>query len=156
MPKKFVEKFAENSRVNMFGFITKTTIPESLRDNIKIDEQTFEVEIKIKPSSKSSLNPSSKKTSKILELIGEKIFDGHPLKEGKKTVVYLADRDKRKAHYDIERELKEIKPTIYLEDDGILCDSKTGLPDFKDIQSYSVDLLEEIKKEFYQSEINEF
>lgn len=156
IPKDFVDRYINASKISMFGFTTKTTLSESLRDNTLIGEQTFEVEIKIKPSPKSTLIPDTNRTDKILEEFSKKCFDGHPLEEGKKTI-YLTDDNKRKAHYDLGRTLQEIKPTIYLEDYGISCDPQTGVPDFKAIQSYSVDLLEEIKKEFNQpTNIHEF
>lgn len=156
VPRKIVEKYMKASRISMFGFTTKTSLTESLRDNIQIKGQTFEVEIKIKPL-ETSLNPYSDETAQVFDALGEIEFDGRPLNEGQ-SKAYVTDDKKRKAHYDIERGLKEnVRPTIFLEDEGIVCDKETGVPDFKAIQSYCVSVLEEIKQEFnQQAEIHEF
>lgn len=154
VPHTIVEKYMKGSKISMFGFTTKTSIPSSMRNNIQVKGQTFEVEVKIKPLD-SFLNPFSEETAQIYNEIGGKIFDGRPLNEGRGKA-YVMDEKRRKAHYDIEEEIKKIRPTIYLEDEGIIIDEKTGLPNFKQIQKYCLGLLEEIKVEFNKNQnINE-
>lgn len=155
VPQKIVDKYMKETNIRMFSFMTKTTLPSSLRDNVQIKGQTFEVEIKIKPLDEK-LDPNAKETSQIIKAVGDKLFDGRPLNEGK-TRAYIEDSKKRKANYDIDREINSIRPTIYLEDVGIVPDNKTGLPSFKDIQTYCVELLQDIKDEFRKkSKIREF
>lgn len=156
VPQKVIEKYMNASKISMFGFTTKTSLSESLRNDKQIKGQTFEVEIRIKPL-ESSINPYSEEASQIFDAISEKVFDGRQLKEGQGKA-YVIDDKKRRAHYDMERDLKEnVRPTIYLEDAGVTCDENTGIPDFKAIQTYCVEILEEIKQEFNkQTEIHEF
>lgn len=155
VPQKIIEKYMNETNIRMFSFITKTSLSGVLRDDTQIKGQTFEVEIKIKPLDEK-LQPNTKKTSQIIKAIGDKLFDGKPLKEGK-AKAYVEDSKKRKANYDIEKELNNIRPTIYLEDAGIVPDKKTGLPNFKSIQSYCLELLKDIKEEFKKKQdIHEF
>lgn len=155
VPKTIVDKYMKETSVRMFSFTTKTALSEILRDDVRIKGQSFEVEIKIKPIDEK-LHPNTKETFHIIKAIGDKLFDGKPLKEGK-SKAYVEDSKKRKANYDIEKELNNIRPTIYLEDAGIVSDEKTGLPDFKQIQSYCLEVLQDVKKEFNQkNDIYEF
>ena len=54
----------------------------------------------------------------------------------------------RKAHYDISKEIKSIRPTIYLVDEGVYVDEETGQPDFTQIKDFTLNLLEEVKQEY--------
>ena len=155
VPQNIVDKYMKETNIRMFSFITKTALSSSLRDNVQIKGQTFEVEIKIKPLDEK-LNPNSKETSQIIKAVGDKLFDGKPLNEGK-AKAYIEDSKKRKANYDIEKEINSIRPTIYLEDAGIVPDETTGLPDFKAIQTYCIQVLQDIKDEFKKNQdISEF
>lgn len=153
VPKKLQEKYINNSSVRLFSFSTKVGLPETLRDNIQIKGQTFEVEIKLKPLD-YALNPESEVTGQIYEELCEKEFDGIPLKDCDKRKVFVKDLKDRKANYDIEQEIRKIRPTIYLEDEGIVPDENTGLPDFKQIQEFCIKTLEDIKEEFFSKSIN--
>lgn len=150
VPQKIVDKYIKETNIRMFSFMTKTTLPSSLRNNVQIKGQTFEVEIKIKPLDEK-LDPNTKETSQIIKAVGDKLFDGRPLNEGK-TRAYIEDSKKRKTNYDIDREINSIRPTIYLEDVGIVPDEKTGLPDFKAIKKYCAEVLQDIIDEFKQKQ----
>ena len=155
VPQNIVDKYMKETSIRMFSFTTKTALPPSLRDNVQIKGQTFEVEIKIKPLDEK-LNPNAKETFQIIKTVGDKLFDGKPLNEGK-AKAYIEDTKKRKANYDIEKEINSIRPTIYLEDAGIVPDETTGLPDFKAIQGYCLQVLQDIKDEFKKKQdIREF
>lgn len=54
----------------------------------------------------------------------------------------------RNANYDIAKDIKSLRPTIYLEDEGISIDKDTGQPNFEEIKRYVLDLLEEVKIEY--------
>jgi hypothetical protein len=154
VPQEFIENYMRSTSVRMFSYTTKIGLPQTLRNNIQIKGHTFEVEIKLKPLD-TELRPDSESTSQIYEEFGEKYFDTIQLKECKKRA-YVVDSKQRKANYDIEQEIKKIRPTIYLEDVGIESDSETGLPDFIAIQKYCLKLLDEIKEEYNsKSEIYE-
>lgn len=155
VPQSIVDKYMKETSIRMFSFTTKTALSSSLRDNVQIKGQTFEVEIKIKPLDEK-LRPNAKETSQIIKAVGDKLFDGKPLNEGK-TKAYIEDTKSRKANYDIDKEINSIRPTIYLEDVGIVPDKTTGLPDFKAIQTYCLTVLQDVKDEFKKKQnISEF
>lgn len=155
VPQSIVDKYMKEANIKMFSFTNKIGLQSSLRNNIQIKGQTFEVEIKLKPL-EYDLNPYADSTSEIIDEIGDKYFDDFQLKDCKKRA-YISDSKNRKTNYDIEQEIRKIKPTIYLEDVGITPDPNTGLPDFAKIQEYSLTVLREVISEFNKtSEIHEY
>ncbi|KAA6302656.1 MAG: hypothetical protein EZS26_001163 [Candidatus Ordinivivax streblomastigis] len=156
VPDRFVEKFQKESKVRLFSYTSKVGVSQILREKkIIVKGQAFEVKIELAPID-HTLVPSSDELGEILNVVDRKLFDGHELGSFKKKV-YIADKKERKAHYDIEKELSSIKPTIYLEDEGIQVDSVTGLPDFIQIKEFCSKLLIDIKKEFNKKvDIHEF
>jgi hypothetical protein len=156
VPDKFVEKFQTKSRVRLFRYTSKVGVSPILRnEKIIVKGQSFEVKIELTPI-EQTFKPNSDELNEILNEIDKKQFDEHELGFFKKKV-YIADEKDRKAHYDIEKELSSIKPTIYLEDEGIQVDVETGLPDFQQIKEFCSKLLIDIKNEFNKKiNINEF
>lgn len=146
VPRKIIDKYMKESSIRMFSFTNKVGLSDTLRNNVQIKGQTFEVEIKLKPLD-YTLNPDEDSTVEILKEFGEKYFDDIQLKECKRKA-YISDKKNRKANYDIEQDIKKIRPTIYLEDAGIIPDDITGLPDFKKIQEYCLDILNDLIIEF--------
>lgn len=156
VPEKLQEKYMNNASVRMFSFSTKTGVSQILRNDIQIQGQTFEVEIKVKPID-STLKPDTEETNRIYEELTEKSFDGVKLRDCRNKKIYVKDTNDRNTHYDIEKEIKNIKPTIYLEDEGITIDDKTGLPDFSKIKEFCIKVLKEVLEEFdKKSNINEY
>lgn len=156
VPDKFIEKFQKESRVRLFSYTSKVGVEPILRDEkIIVKGQAFEVRIELTPV-EQSFRPDSEELNEILNEVDKKEFDGNILNKFKKKV-YIEDNQKRKANYDIEKELSSIKPTIYLEDEGIQVDTITGLPDFTQIKAFCSKLLADIKNEFNKKvDINEF
>lgn len=150
VPKKFVDKFLDEAKIRMFNFSTITGIGENLRDDdIIIEDQTFEVTINIKP--KNDIKPDGTIIDKVLSAIGSKKFDNKKLSDLKSKVFVESGPKKRRANFDIEKELKNIRPTIYLEEEGIDIDANTSMPNFDQIETFCFELLEEIIKEHKES-----
>lgn len=156
VPAKFVEKFKKDAKVRLFSYSSKVGVPEVLRDEkVIVKGQAFEVRIELTPIGQA-LKPNTEELNELMNAIDNKSFDDFKLNTFKKKV-FIEDDKSRKANYDIERELSSIKPTIYLEDEGIKVDENTGLPDFGEIKSFCLSLLDEIKKEFDKKvDIHEF
>lgn len=148
VPKKFVERFKAESKVRMFTYRSKVGVSDIMRDNqLLMKGQTFEVEISIRPLEEDFL-PGTIKTKALTEQLGTKRFDNVSLGDYNERSVYVNDSKDRKAHYDIAKEIESIRPTIYLADEGIVLDEKTGQPDFEQIKNFTLSLLEEVKREY--------
>lgn len=148
VPKKFVEKFKKNSRIRMFSYRSKIGISDVMRDNkLAIKGQHFEVEVIIKPCEDDFLIGADT-TQIITQELGGKKFDGADLSTYKTQKVFVTGSNGRNANYDIAKDIKSLKPTIYLEDEGISIDKDTGQPNFEEIKRYVLDLLEEVKIEY--------
>ena len=52
----------------------------------------------------------------------------------------------------MNEEIQSIRPTIYLADEGITVDEKTGQPDFDQIKDFTLKLLDEVKSEYNGNE----
>lgn len=48
----------------------------------------------------------------------------------------------------MSKDIKSIRPTIYLVDEGVYVDEETGQPDFTQIKDFTLNLLEEVKQEY--------
>ena len=153
VPENIIEKYIETSHIKMFRFTRRIQLSESLRNNVQIESNEFEVEINIKPLN-TNLKPGTEYTDKILKELEKKEFDNIQLREGKGKA-YIEDRKGKKANFNIEQEFKRIKPTIYLEEEGITTDS-SGLPDFRQVREYCTNLLSELIEEFKNTDIHEF
>jgi hypothetical protein len=157
VPEKFVDKFEKEARIRLFSYSTILGIgDETLRNNdVKIGEDTFEVTIQIKPKSKVKADQNTINT--LLSKLGVKKFENKPLNDLKKQVYIESGAKNRKAHFDVEKEIKNIKPTIFLEDEGIEIDDKTSMPNFEQIKDFCSTLLDDVKAEFKKKlDINEF
>ena len=155
VPKQFVEKFKKNSTVRMFTYRSKIGVSDVMRDNkVVLRGQAFEVEVIIKPT-EDEFPIGADTTQIIAEELGEKEFDGIGLSEYKSRKVFVKDSNGRNANYDIVKDINSLRPTIYLEDEGVCVDKDTGQPDFEEIKQYVLGLLEEVKKEYNGNENSE-
>lgn len=148
VPKKFVEKFKQDAKIRMFTYRSKVGITDIMRDNhLLLRGQAFDVEIKITPI-EDQLTPGTEQVEALASELASKQFDGVVLDEYEDKTVYVQDGKERKAHYDISKEIQSIRPTIYLADEGISVNEITGQPDFEQIKSFTLSILEEVKKEY--------
>lgn len=145
VPNKFMERYKESAKVRMFSFTVPTQLSESLRNTIQEADQEFEVEIRIKPKSKA-MSLDSEGTEKVIREYGRKTLDSQTLDNGNGKI-YTVDALGHNANYDIEKEIRSIRPTIYLSDEGITSDPDTGIPDFSVIRTYCRNLLKDIRAE---------
>jgi len=155
VPDKFVDKFQKEARVRLFTYTSKIGVSEVLRnEKIIVKEQAFEVTIGLTPL-EQSFKPNSEELDGIFNEFDNMTLQDYKLGDFKKKV-FIENEKKRKANFNIEKELSNIKPTIYLEDEGITVDENTGLPDFDQIKKFCAELLEEIKSEYNRKiDINE-
>lgn len=156
VPKKFVEKFKSTSRIRMFTYRSKVGVSKIMRDNqVLMKGQAFDVEIKITPLEQEFI-PGTEVAEAVAEKLAQKKFDKQELGNSQQSV-YIQNGREHKAHYDIEKEIHSIRPTIYLADEGISVDPNTGQPDFGQIKDFTLSLLEELKAEYNpQDEVEEF
>ena len=156
VPEKFVEKFKKEAKVRLFSYSTIMGLGNEVRNEKNdIGENTFEVTINIKPL--TDIKPVKEKLNSILSKLGLKKFDSKNLEDLPQKVFIESGAKKRKAHFNIEKEIASIKPTIYLVDEGINVDKETSLPNFQEIKDFCFGLLVEIYEERYKSrEIYEF
>lgn len=136
----------------MFTYRSKIGVSDVMRDNkVVLRGQAFEVEVIIKPT-EDEFPIGADTTQIIAEELGEKEFDGIGLSEYKSRKVFVKDSNGRNANYDIVKDINSLRPTIYLEDEGVCVDKDTGQPDFEEIKQYVLGLLEEVKKEYNGNE----
>jgi hypothetical protein len=155
VPEKFVTKFKEEARIRLFSFSTLMGIGNTLRnDEVKVWDNVFEVTINIKP--KESIKPDKNILNTVLAKIGVKKFDNKNLEELESKVFIESGANKRRANFDLNKEIESIRPTIYLEDEGITVNPENSMPDFKAIKEFCFSLIDEVKKEFKKNiDINE-
>lgn len=155
VPEKFVKKFKEEARIRLFSFTTLMGIGNTLRDDeVKVGDNVFEVTINIKP--KESIKPDKTILNKVLSKIGVKKFDNKSLDELESKVFVESGPNKRRANFDLKKEIESIRPTIYLEDEGIIVNQENSMPDFQEIKKFCFSLIKEVKKEFKKNiDINE-
>ena len=145
VPIKFIEKFKQNAKIRMFSFSSLIGMSEQLREkNINFEDGSFEVEIKIKP--KADIKPTPRIINRIISFFNDKKFDDKGLDDFNSKI--FIQNGKRKANFDIEKEISSIKPTIYLDEEGIKIDTATGVPDFNQIDEYCLNLLDEVAEEY--------
>ena len=147
VPKKFVDKFKDEAKIRMFSFKSKIGVSDILRDEqVLVRGQAFNVNVIITPI-EDDFYPGTDEGLMLANAIANKSFDGNNLGNYEDKKVFI-DANGRRAHYDINKEIKSIRPTIFLEDEGIKIDAQTGQPDFNQIKDFTLSLLEEVKKEF--------
>lgn len=152
VPKKFIEKFKRDSKVRMFSYRSKIGISDIMRDEKKLVKgQAFEIEISIKPC-EEDFCPGSEEVIAVAEQLAKKKFDDTDLADYKDKIVYIQNGSGHNAHYDIEKEIKSIRPTIYLKDEGVEIDEETGQPNFAQIKRFTLMLLDEVKQEYNSHE----
>ena len=152
VPKKFVEKFKKESKIRMFTYRSKVGVSDIMRDNkLLMKGQSFEVEITIRPIEDEFL-PGTEQAQALAEQLSKKQFDQVSLGDYGEQSVFIQDKKERKAHYDVSNEIQSIRPTIYLADEGITVDEKTGQPDFDQIKNFTLSLLDEVKREYNGNE----
>lgn len=146
VPNSFVEKFQKESVVRLFSYDTTIGLSPSLRDTIdQSEDRTFSVRIELSPLSKN-IRPGTSLMNAINETLGKLKFNGQSLCETSRKI-YIEGGNKRKVNYDLEKDLKSIRPTIYLEDEGISVDPKTGLLNYDALKEFCVKQLHCIKEE---------
>ncbi len=153
IPKKFVEKFKKDAKIRMFSFRSKVGVKETLRDGQLIKGQMFDIEIIIKPR-EEAFYPGTEEGIAIAKELSSMKFQGTDLSEYNQKV-YIQTNNGYKAHYDINREISSIRPTIYLQDECIDIDEKTGQPNFAQIKEFVLSLLDEVLREFNHENIDE-
>ena len=147
VPKKFVEKFKQDAKIRMFSYRSKIGVSQIMRENeLLLKGQAFDIEIKITPIEDKFL-PGTESVEALAGALAEKQVDGVGLGDFEQQSVYIQDGKEHKAHYDISKEIKSIRPTIYLVDEGVYVDEETGQPDFTQIKDFTLNLLEEVKQE---------
>ena len=149
VPQKLQEEYKKSARLKGFSFTSRELIGK-IGEDTKEKIEEFDVEIRISPRKETGI-------SQIQELVKNfsliRFNDKKLVKYSKR--VYLADDKKKAAHYDIEKDIEHIKPTIYLEN-RIKIDKNTGFPDYEELKQYSFELLENINLEIIKNEtINE-
>lgn len=148
VPKKFVEKFKQDAKIRMFSYRSKIGVSQIMRENeLLLKGQAFDIEIKITPIEDKFL-PGTESVEALAGALAEKQVDGVGLGDFEQQSVYIQDGKEHKAHYDISKEIKSIRPTIYLVDEGVYVDEETGQPDFTQIKDFTLNLLEEVKQEY--------
>ena len=148
VPKKFVEKFKQDAKIRMFSYRSKIGVSQIMRENeLLLKGQAFDIEIKITPIEDKFL-PGTESVEALTGALAEKQVDGVGLGDFEQQSVYIQDGKEHKAHYDISKEIKSIRPTIYLVDEGVYVDEETGQPDFTQIKDFTLNLLEEVKQEY--------
>lgn len=148
VPKKFVEKFKKNSKVRMFSYRSKVGISDIMRDDkLLLKGQAFDVEVIVKPRDEEFV-PGTDSVIALSQAIGDMKFADVNLSDSNDKKVFVTGSNGRNANYNIEKDLKSIRPTIYLEDEGIKIDPNTGQPNFDEIKVYVLKLLDEVKNEY--------
>ena len=148
VPKKFVEKFKQDAKIRMFSYRSKIGVSQIMRENeLLLKGQAFDIEIKITPIEDKFL-PGTESVEALAGALAEKQVDGVGLGDFEQQSVYIQDGKEHKAHYDISKEIKSIRPTIYLVDESVYVDEETGQPDFTQIKDFTLNLLEEVKQEY--------
>ena len=140
LSKKFIKEYMKSSKICQLGFTSQKETSDSLKNAQQTDEEIYDVEIKITPSSKAS------SISEFIKQFQER-HNKFPLSGVR---VHLQDDNRRDAIFDPNKRILDIDPTIYLdlEREKITCDEKTGMPDFEKIQSYCRTVLKEIKQKY--------
>lgn len=132
----------------MFSYRSKIGVSQIMRENeLLLKGQAFDIEIKITPIEDKFL-PGTESVEALAGALAEKQVDGVGLGDFEQKSVYIQDGKEHKAHYDISKDIKSIRPTIYLVDEGVYVDEETGQPDFTQIKDFTLNLLEEVKQEY--------
>ena len=144
-------KLEKEAKISAFSFFSNIDIKSNkMRENELFEQYDYNFDIKIEFSPKSeNFKPNSKESNNIqikLKKLTPKIS-----KMLEKEKITITDENKRKATYNIEKEIKSIKPTIYLTDEGIKVDPTTGQPDFEQIKTFCNNLLIEVQNEFFKN-----
>ena len=155
IPKKFIEYYHKNAHIRMFSYRSKIPVSKIMRKNqILFKNQPFDVEINIKPIEDIVLDEET--VGALDEAFSKTKFDNLSLGDFGDRSVYIKNGMQHNAHFDITKGIQNIRPTIYLEEEGIGIDKETGQPDFGQIKSYVENLLEEVKNEYNdQDEVEE-
>lgn len=148
VPQKFIDKYINESKVRLFKFSNKPRVSNTYGQKIVIDGMLFEAKIELKPL--EEIKPKPKTISKILDLMKEIKFGDKKLSAYEPSV-FLKNNDGKKANFDIEKELSSIKPTIYLENEGVNIDGNSGSPNFLVLKNYCLNLLEGVYSEFMKN-----
>lgn len=151
VPNHIIEQYKQKASIRMFSFKSKIGISDSLRVNQTIQNNSFNIEIRISPIG-DNLDPTSSETRNVISRLKDLIFDGVHIGDYQEKKVYLKDDNDKKVHYNIEDEIKKIKPTIYLKNEGISVDEITGQPDFNQIKNFTIRLLTTVKDEYDSDE----
>lgn len=154
VPERITKKFQESSDIVMFKYKKIIALGNRLRNGIDSSIEGFEVVLQIKPiTPKGRVKPKQKNIMGLTKLLGRKKFEKIPLGENPTIVIKNEDGQ---AHFDVEDQIRNIKPTIFLKNEGVEINEQTGIPNFDQMKGVCEKLLEEIIKEReQQTRINE-
>lgn len=155
VPEDIKKKFHNSASVKVFSYTKNLSISGRFREGVTNDEEEFEVTISFKPKNKLKLNEID--LSEVTKEIGEIEFDKSELNNVSPNVGLVSGPNDRRANFDLSKSIDKIRPTIYLEDEGVYVDPKTRVPKFEDIKRYCFDLLVKVKEEYLKNlNIDEF
>ena len=138
VPREIINDFKSNSNVKKFSFSSDFVYDVLNEDATETIEEVFQ--IKIEAISKNGL--PIKQTESWLTSMQNKIFTGKKLQAFEKTKCYLEHSDtKAKTPFELDKEA-DILPVIFL-NDKISINPISGIPDFDELHTYCMKILEE-------------
>ena len=157
IPERVVKEFVEDSEITMFKYKTILPAGNQLRKQIESSVNGFEVTIEIKPILENGkVAPKEKNINGIWKFLSKKKFEKVALGAMKDPTVFVKN-NKRNAHFDIAEQIASIKPTVYLEKEGVEVNPESGIPNFVQVKETCEKIKEEIIPEIAKKlEIDEF
>lgn len=150
VPSFFIEQFKKGSTINLFSFQASIGLDESQRDDhLYYEMQDFNIKIEIRPTKTIHADDEKKITSLLNKLVKTISGESKKLVGAKNKRVQIKSGSSNKlASFDIDTELNNIKPTIYVNDiDGIKFNDSTGRLDYSSLSKYCLELMSEIESE---------
>lgn len=149
-PKTIKDKFKNTSKVKSISLscISKNITIGS--DNPETENtESYSVSIIITPPEKKNQNF----IPKIPDIIKSILGSGGYKTENLKAKINLEDQRNKCASFELDKNINNIKPVIYLSNHIQFSDNITD--NFKEIETYSLSLLDDIKTEIYGKGSNE-
>ncbi len=145
LPEEIKEEFKTGATISQLTF-TDRVLSNNLSDQLTIQNGTshYRVKVIIEPTGEGELS-LEKLDKDFISSIREKMAFGIPLKRFDKSGGKIK-KDGRETTFKLGG-IDEILPVIHL---GEAYVDKQENPIFKEVKNYSVNLLEKIKKEFYE------
>ncbi|MBO9617714.1 MAG: hypothetical protein J7539_01655 [Niabella sp.] len=145
VPDRVVKEFTETSNLVMFKYKQIVGIGNNLRSEIDSSIEGFKVTLSIEPiSSSGKVKPEGKNISALSKILGKKKFEDKPL--GEKAKVFIKNNEGQ-AHFDINEQISSIRPTIFLKNEGVELNEKSGVPNFDQVKNVCARVLKEILAE---------